>query len=221
MTRCTGQSVSRQVCWILLGLSLTAFASFSAAQTRAGRAPETRQDLPQTPSSQTNLLQIVDATRVEVAPKLDGTLDDPVWQQTKPITNFLQREPYEGEPPTERTEVRVLYTKHAVYFGIACFDSNPKGIVATELRRDVTQHLDDYFEIVIDSAHDRRNAYVFQVNPLGTQRDALITEEQQSGSDEMATPDGTGCGLQKPASVRTAGQQRSPFRSHLELHEVE
>jgi len=69
-----------------------------------------------------------------------------------------------------------------VYFGITCFDSDPKAIVATELRRDVSQELDDYFEILIDSAHDRRNAYVFQINPLGTQRDALITEEQRTDS---------------------------------------
>jgi hypothetical protein len=109
---------------------------------------------------------------------LDGTLDDPLWLRATPISNFRQREPYEGRTPTERTEVRVLYDKRDVYFGITCFDSDPKGIVATELRRDVSQELDDYFEIIIDSAHDRRNAYVFQVNPLGTQRDALITEEQ-------------------------------------------
>jgi hypothetical protein len=56
----------------------------------------------------------------------------------------------------------------------------PNRIISTELRRDVSQELDDYFEIIIDSAHDRRNAYVFQFNPLGTQRDALITEEQSS-----------------------------------------
>jgi hypothetical protein len=111
---------------------------------------------------------------------LDGRLDDPLWQQASPISKFLQREPYEGQAPTEQTEVRILYDKHEVYFGITCFDSKPKGIVATELRRDVSQELDDYFEIIIDSSHDRRNAYVFQVNPLGTQRDALITEEQAS-----------------------------------------
>jgi hypothetical protein len=133
-------------------------------------------------------LRTVQASRVEHAPVLDGTLNDPLWQQATPITNFLQREPYEGQPPTERTEVRVLYTKHAVYFGITCFDSNPEGIVATQLRRDATQHLDDYFEIVIDSSHDRRNAYVLQINPLGTQRDALITEEQQSESDNDGDP---------------------------------
>jgi hypothetical protein len=120
------------------------------------------------------------ASQVERAPKLDGTLDDPLWQQASPISNFLQREPFEGQPPTEKTEVRVLYTKHEVYFGITCSDSQPGRIIATELRRDVPQELDDYFEIIIDSAHDRRNAYVFQINPLGTQRDALITEEQRT-----------------------------------------
>src|ERR1700745_3021988 len=93
-------------------------------------------------------------------------------------TIFKQREPYEGQPATERTEARVLYTRNEVYFGVACHDSVATGPVATQLRRDVTQELDDYFEVVIDSRFDRRNAYVFQVNPLGTQRDALITDEQ-------------------------------------------
>lgn len=120
------------------------------------------------------------ATRVDRPPRLDGTLNDAVWQSAAPIGNFLQREPFEGQPPTEKTEVRILYDKHNVYFGVVCFDANPEGIIATELRRDVSQELDDYFEIIIDSAHDRRNAYVFQINPLGTQRDALITEEQRT-----------------------------------------
>jgi hypothetical protein len=125
-------------------------------------------------------LQTAQAFRVDHAPRLDGTLNDPLWQKATPVTAFFQREPFEGQEPTETTEVRVLYTRSGVFFGITCFDSNPPGIAATELRRDVSQELDDYFEIVIDSAHDRRNAYVFQVNPLGTQRDALITEEQRT-----------------------------------------
>jgi hypothetical protein len=128
-------------------------------------------------------LRIAQAIHVDTAPKMDGTLGDPLWSRAIPIRNFLQREPYEGQTPTEKTEVRILYTKRAVYFGITCFDSNPKGIIATELRRDVSQELGDNFEIVIDSAHDRRNAYVFQINPLGTQRDALITEEQVTERD--------------------------------------
>ncbi|HLB88454.1 MAG TPA: DUF5916 domain-containing protein [Terriglobales bacterium] len=130
-------------------------------------------------------LRIAQAVRVGQAPRLDGTLDDPLWQSAEPIRSFLQREPYEGQPATEQTEVRILYTRRAVYFGIACHDSNPKGIVATELRRDASQELDDYFEIVIDATHNRRNAYAFQINPLGTQRDGLINEGGQSGDSDF------------------------------------
>ena len=108
-----------------------------------------------------------EAARVDHAPKLDGTLDDPLWQRAEPIVDFRQREPHEGEPPTEKTEVRILYTQHAVYFGIHCYDSEPSKITANELRRDVSQDLDDHFEILIDSNHNRRGAYVFQINPLG------------------------------------------------------
>jgi hypothetical protein len=129
------------------------------------------------PSSQQND-RIAEASRVDKSPRLDGTLDDPLWQKAEPISNFRQREPHEGQPPTEKTEVRILYTRHAVYFGIHCYDTEPSRIIATELRRDVSQDLDDHFEILIDSNHDRRDAYVFEVNPLGTQSDGLIVEEQ-------------------------------------------
>jgi hypothetical protein len=123
--------------------------------------------------------KIARAVKVERAPRLDGTLNDPLWQSAKPIADFKQREPNEGEAATEQTEVRILYTRHEIYFGILCRDSNSKAIVAAEMRRDLPQNLDDYFEIIIDSNHDRRNAYVFSINPLGTQLDGLITEEQQ------------------------------------------
>ena len=126
--------------------------------------------------------RMAEAVRVDRAPRLDGALDDPLWQSAKPITDFRQREPQEGEPATEKTEVRILYTRHAAYFGIHCYDSAPSRIVATELRRDVSQGLDDHFEILINSNHDRRGGYVFEINPLGTQGDGLVVEEQ-SGSE--------------------------------------
>src|SRR5712692_6248254 len=124
-----------------------------------------------------------EATYIDHAPRLDGTLDDQLWRSAKVITDFRQREPNEGEPATEKTEVRILYTRHAVYFGIHCYDSVPSRIIATELRRDVSQDLDDHFEILIDSNHDRRGAYVFEVNPLGTQNDGLIVERQRDTNE--------------------------------------
>lgn len=135
-----------------------------------------------------------EAVAVEHPPKLDGTLDDPLWQPATPVTDFRQQEPLEGQPATEKTEVRILYTRHAVYFGIHCFDSNPSRIIASELRRDVSQDLDDHFEILIHSNHDRRGGYVFQINPLGTQMDGLIVEEQRDSfgldfdSSELTSP---------------------------------
>src|SRR5690242_4559602 len=129
-------------------------------------------------------VKIANATRVEHPPRLDGTLEDPLWLKAVPISGFRQREPLEGQPATESTEVRILYSRNEVYFGIICHDSSPKAIVATQLRRDVTQEFDDYFEIIIDSRHDSRNAFLFQINPLGTQRDGLITDEQTSDTQD-------------------------------------
>ena len=153
------------------------YLAFALSTQSYGAAPRR---LPSVPQSDT---QVAQAVPVERAPKLDGTLDDSLWQLAKPITDFRQREPLEGQPATEKTEVRILYTRRAVYFGIHCFDSNPSRIIASELRRDVSQDLDDRFEILIDSNHDRRGGYVFQVNPLGTQMDGLIVEEQRDNSD--------------------------------------
>ena len=160
------------VCACIFGLVFL----FLLALTSKARASE-----PSHNSHPEDFSQAAEATRVEHAPKLDGTLDDPLWQLAKPISDFRQKEPYEGQTSTEKTEVRILYTAHAVYFGIHCYDSEPSRIVATELRRDVSQDLDDHFEILIDSNHNRRGAYVFQINPLGTQIDGLIIEEQGGG----------------------------------------
>jgi hypothetical protein len=135
-------------------------------------------------SSSNPQIRVAEAKRVEHPPRMDGTLSDPLWQEAKPITDFRQREPFEGQSATDPTEVRILYTRNEIYFGIACHNSAANRIVATQLRRDVTQELDDYFEIAIDAKHDRRNAYVFQINPLGTQRDALITDEQMNETQD-------------------------------------
>lgn len=124
-------------------------------------------------------LKEIQAARVERPPRLDGTLDDPLWQRAEPITDFKQREPYEGAEPTEKTEVRILYDARHVYIGILCYDSNPRGIVATQLRRDLEMNLDDNFQVLIDPSLSRRNGYVFEVNPMGTQRDGLVIEERR------------------------------------------
>jgi len=165
------------------------FPRLSLALLMISAFKESGQAQNQRPTVPVNSVPMAQAVRVEDAPKMDGgTLDDPAWQKAAPITDFRQKEPYEGRPATESTEVRILYTPSEIYFAIVCRSSVPRNVVATQLRRDVTQELDDYFEIIIDSRHDRRNAYVFQINPLGTQRDALITDEQQVSETQDGDP---------------------------------
>jgi hypothetical protein len=138
--------------------------------------------------SPANGTRAAQAVRTESPPKMDGTLDDPAWQAAQPIGDFRQREPLETQPATEKTEVRILYDARHIYFGIHCYD-DPSGIIANQLRRDLSMDLDDNFAIMIDPTLSRRNGYVFQVNPLGTQRDGEIIEEQAPpGTDSIIDP---------------------------------
>ena len=109
--------------------------------------------------------------------KIDGKLDEPGWSQAEVATDFRQQEPNEGEPASEKTEVRLLFDEKNRYVGVHAFDSEPSRINSRELVRDATFSNDDKLEILLDTYHDRRNAYRFAVNPLGTQQDALITDE--------------------------------------------
>ena len=111
------------------------------------------------------------------APVLDGLLTEQAWQDVAVAGEFVQRDPEEGMPASERTEVRALYDQENLYFGVRCFDSQADGILGTELRRDNNFGTDDTFAIVLDTFHDHRSAFLFRINPRGTQFDALITDE--------------------------------------------
>ena len=122
----------------------------------------------------------VRAARVSSPPKIDGRLDDPVWASAEPAKDFVQREPREGQPASEKTEVRVLYDSERIYFGVMCFDSEPARIVANEMRRDAELQGDDRFVVALDTFNDHRNAVLFATNPLGAQMDALVRDEGAS-----------------------------------------
>lgn len=114
--------------------------------------------------------------RTATPPHLDGTIDES-WSAGAHVAGFVQREPFEGKPETERTEVTILYDNRYLYFGIHCYDSHPEDIIATELRRDADYTVNDHFSILISPNDDHRNGYIFTVNPLGTQTDELIADE--------------------------------------------
>ena len=110
---------------------------------------------------------------------LDGLLTEPCWQQAQAVSRFFQRDPREGEPATEKTEIRVVLHQKALYVGVIAWDSAPDRIVAKEMRRDGAIEADDSITIVLDTYLDHRNAFYFAFNPNGARKDALIVDEGQ------------------------------------------
>ena len=123
------------------------------------------------------------AVRVEEGPVIDGVLDDQAWAQAALIDEFVQQEPLEGAPATERTEVRVLYDGANLYIGVLAFDSSPERVTATEMRRDGSQITnEDSFQIILDTFMDSRSAYMFVVSPLGAMLDQQVSREGEGSA---------------------------------------
>ena len=130
------------------------------------------------------------ATPVEEAPVIDGKVDDDVWHNAEVITDFIQAEPFEGRPATEKTEVRIVYDNRNVYLGVICFDSNPSQIIVTDARRDASLNDTDSFRVIFDTYRDRQNGFVFGTNPAGLEHDGQVTNEGEGGGGGGGRPGG-------------------------------
>ena len=164
---------------LMLGLSVAIFSIITQAQqtsTREIRQQPTSATFTQSQQDNSGSRRIR-AIRVEDEIKIDGLLNESAWVLAQPAADFLQEQPNEGEPASEKTEVRVLFDDKNLYIGIQAFDSDAAHINARELVRDAEFSNDDTVAILLDTYHDRRNAFRFVVNALGTQQDALITDE--------------------------------------------
>ncbi|TAL68063.1 MAG: hypothetical protein EPN82_11725 [Bacteroidetes bacterium] len=127
--------------------------------------------------SQTSEPHEITAYKIENNIKIDGILDESFWNNPQRITNFTQRELHNGEPVTERTEVAIVYTSETMYIGVWCYESDVKGIIAKNMKRDFEYWNDDNFEIIFDTYLDRKNGYVFVINPNGARSDVMVTDE--------------------------------------------
>ena len=105
---------------------------------------------------------------------LDARLDEPFWSRAVPAAEFTQIDPANGNPATERTEVRVVFDRDALYLGVTCFDSEPDRWIGWQLRRDERLFSDDSFTWAIDTFLDGRTGYLFEMNPSGMMADALM-----------------------------------------------
>jgi hypothetical protein len=129
------------------------------------------------PSDSPRSRPVASAVLVTTAPTIDGSLDEGMWRDASPLTGFVQAEPFEGQPGSELTEVRILYDSDAIYVGVVCYDRDPSLIVTTDTRRDANLGEMDSFQIIFDTFHDRQNGFVFGTNPAGVQYDAQVRDE--------------------------------------------
>jgi len=123
---------------------------------------------------------VATATRFEGAIRIDGRLDEAAWAAAPVIDGFTQIDPEEGAPSTQRTEVRILYDDDALYVGARLHDT---GEVTGRLgRRDMALGDSDWFGVMLDSYHDHRTAFGFDVNPAGVRRDEVKVIESDDNS---------------------------------------
>jgi hypothetical protein len=114
-------------------------------------------------------------------PVIDGRVQEAVWTAVPPFTSFIQQEPNEGVPATERTELRFLVDRHTLFVGVICFDSEPQNILVSQSRRDSDLTETDSIRILLDTFNDGQNAFVFGTNPFGIEYDGQVRNEGQAG----------------------------------------
>src|SRR5579859_6006039 len=145
---------------------------------------------------------------------VDGKLDEPVWKGIEPITDFVQTEPNEGKPASEKTEARVFYDDNNIYFGFTCYDSQPQLMTHRFGGHDAFTGSDS-INILLDTFHDRRTGYFFSLNSRNSQFDALANEG--SGQTGFGAFDATWDGIWYSAtSIESWGWSAEvviPFKS--------
>jgi len=119
----------------------------------------------------------VGAVEARAPMTIDGALDEEAWRTAQPAGAFVQAEPHEGEPASELTEVRIAYDRDALYIGVVCHDTPPAVLVVNDIRKDFGTGEQDSFELILDTFADRRNGFVFVVNPAGAKSDTQIANE--------------------------------------------
>ncbi len=124
------------------------------------------------------------AVRLPEPLQVDGRLEERVYRDVPSVTGFIQQEPNEGAPETEKTEVWVFFDGASVYFSARLWDSEPERMIANEMRRDNRGIFNnENFAVILDTFYDRRNGFLFQTNPLGALWDGQVTDEEDTNSD--------------------------------------
>ena len=128
---------------------------------------------------------VIRAIHVPEGLQIDGRLEEPIYRDVTPTSEFFQMEPNPGEPATEKTEVWIAFDADNVYVSVRCWDSQPEERwVVDEMRRDnVNVVYNENIAIMFDTFLDRRNGVLLEMTPIGGIWDGLVTNEQPGGAD--------------------------------------
>jgi hypothetical protein len=127
---------------------------------------------------------MVRAVRLTGPLRFDGLLDEPYYADVAAVSEFLQAEPQEGAPATEKTEVWVFYDDQNVYVAARCWESDPNHMIVNEMRRDGSNiGQNDNVAWLLDTFADRRNGLLFETNALGGRLDGQSSNEESTNLD--------------------------------------
>ena len=144
----------------------------------AGQTPVLGQTLPDSQRKEERAVRI----QGEPPPHIDGRLDDPAWSQAVFVSDFLQKEPDEGAPPTDSTWVGVLYDDNALYIGARMFSDHPEQIRGDVNRRDEPGNAEQII-LSLDTYLDRRTSYDFCVSAAGVRMDRIHATDEEHETD--------------------------------------
>ena len=120
------------------------------------------------------------ASIMEKEPIIDGEIfDDPAWQTVDPFGDLVQNQPNNGQPASERTEIRIGYNANTFFLSVICYDAEPDELVVSDSRRDAILDDTDAFIFILDTYHDGQNGFVFGTNAVGIEYDAQVNNEGQ------------------------------------------
>lgn len=111
---------------------------------------------------------------------LDGVPDEAAWRAAEPLSDFVQQEPNTGAAATYPTVVRLLYDDDALYISAVCYDPHPDRAITAGLEHDFSSGASDIFGVTLDTFLDRRNSFLFLVNPKGAVRDEQTFDDSRN-----------------------------------------
>lgn len=124
-------------------------------------------------------------SKTDAPPRIDGNLNDAVWQTCEKYNGFIQFDPFNGQQASENTLVMLTYDSDNLFVAFRCVDPEPKKIAAFLTPREQfdasseSGHDDpleaasanDCVTLILDTFNDQRTSYLFTVNPKGVQKD--------------------------------------------------